>query len=170
MLTIGRRRAATHSLGQRRHRHLYVGALAVIAALLGALGSTATALAAAPGPKSALVPGLTTASGSGFAITGTLPGTDTACTSNWKWQVNTTFYNWSQVEWTSNPCGYEIQDRSWCYEGLGAYWDSGIVKSTYLWDRASCQGQYVDTIWEADQRFRSPGGSWSAWKAYWGGP
>lgn len=170
MFTIGRRRAATHSLAGRRHRHLYVGAVAVIGALLGALGSTASAMAAAPAPKTASAPRLTSVSGTGFSITGTVPGTDIACTSNWKWQVDTTLYNWSQVEWTSNPCGFQIQDRSWCLEGTGAYWDSGIVKSTYLWDKASCQGQYVYTLWEADQRFRAVGGSWSAWKAYWGGP
>lgn len=178
MFIIGRRRAATPIIGRRRHRHLYLGAVAVVAALLGAFGSAANAMAAVPGLKSASGPGSVSASrpgptsrsGAGFAITGTVPGTDTACTSNWKWKVDTTLYNWSEVEWTSNPCGYQIQDRSWCLEGYGAYYDSGIVKSTYLWDKATCQGQFSYAIWEADQRFRLPGGSWSAWKTYWGGP
>jgi hypothetical protein len=170
MLTIGRRRAATPILWRRRHRHLYIGAVAVMAALLGALGSAANAMAATPESTSGSAPGPASASGSGFTITGTVPGTGAACTSNWKWQVDTTLYNWSQVEWTSNSCGFQIQDRSWCLEGYGAYYDSGIVKATYLWDRATCQGQFSYAIWEADQRFRAPGGSWSAWKRYWGGP
>jgi len=188
MLTIGRRRVATPTLGRRRHRHRYVGAVAVIAALLGALGSASSAMAAAPpGPKSASGPGSTSASGPGFAITGTVtktvtgfaitgtvtgtvPGTATACTSHWNWQIYApSIYGWSEVEWTSNSCGFQIQDRSWCLEGTGGHFDSGIVTSTYLWDRASCNLVY-SPLWEADQRFRSPGGSWSAWNRYWGGP
>lgn len=187
MLTIGRRRAAMPTSGRRLHRHRYVGAVAVTAALLGALGSASTAMAAAPpGPKSASGPGSTSASGpglaitetitktgTGFAITGTVtgavPGTDAACTSNWNWQIDDpTFYGWSEVEWTSNPCGYQIQDESWCLEGTGGHFLSGIVTSTYLWDRANCNLEY-SPLWEAQQRFRSPGGSWSAWRTYWGG-
>jgi hypothetical protein len=169
MLTIGRRRVATPTLGRRRHRHRYVGAVAVIAALLGALGSASNAMAAAqPGPKSASGPGSTSASGPG-TVTGTVPGTNAACTSHWNWQIDDpTFYGWSEVEWTSNPCGYQIQDKSWCLAGTGGYFVSGIVTSTYLWDRANCNLEY-SPLWEAQQRFRSPGGSWSAWKTYWGG-
>ena len=170
MLTISRR-AATPRLGRHRHRHRYVGAVAVIAALLGALGSASNAMAAAPGQKSASGPGSTSASGPGFAITGTVLGTSRRCTSHWNWKV---FHNpvygsddYSKVEWTSNPCGFAIQDQSWCFEGTGASYDSGIVTRTYLWDQANCTFTYPD-IWKAQQRFRN-GGSWSAWKTYWGG-
>lgn len=36
--------------------------------------------------------------------------------------------------WTTDPCGFRIEDRSWC-ESLIRY--SGIVKRTYLRDKAS---------------------------------
>jgi len=143
------------------HRYRYVGMVAVIVALLGGLSSASNAIAATPGSVSV--------SDDGFDITGTLPGTNITCTSHLKGVVDTTLYNWSKVEWTSNPCGYQIQDRSWCLEGSGAHFDSGIVSRTNLWDQANCNLEYFGTIWEADWRFRTPFADWSAWKKYWGG-
>jgi hypothetical protein len=111
-------------------------------------------------------------SGPEFAITGSIAGTSTKCTSHWKWK---TFHNpvfgsddYSKVEWTSNPCGFAIQDRSWCFSGTDQFYVSGVVKRTNLWDQASCNFQFPDIYW-AQQRFRT-GSTWSAWKTYWGGP
>lgn len=95
-------------------------------------------------------------------------GTGTTCTSYWKWHVYHPFWGggYSEVEWTSNPCGFQIQDRSYCNSPAGAYWTySGIVKSTYLWDRATCKGS--DFIIHGQEHFRAVDGSWSSWKNYW---
>lgn len=169
MLTIGRRAASRIGRYQRRYR--YVGAVAVTAALLGAVGSAPNAMAAATGSKSTSGPGLTSTSGPGFAITGTVSGTNILCTSNWNWKVYSNiiygYDDYSEVEWTSNPCGFTIQDRSGCFYGTGAYYYSGKVKGTYIWDKASCTFSYPD-IWVAQQRFYN-GSSWSSWKTYWGG-
>jgi hypothetical protein len=131
-----------------------------------AFGVASNAMAA--GPRSASGPGSTNASGPGFTITGTVPGTERACTSNWNWKVEWAGVGsgWSEVEWTSNSCGFQIQDRSWCLAGTSAHVDSGIVTRTYLWDRASCNVLFPGLA-SAQQRYRSPGGSWSAWKTYW---
>jgi hypothetical protein len=131
-----------------------------------AFGGASNAMAA--GPRSASEPESTSASGSGFTITGTVPGTNRACTSHWSWYVQSLEapVSYSQVEWTSNPCGFQIQDRSLCLPGVDAAFYSGIVTGTYIWDRASCTLVFPG-IDHAAQRYRCPGGSWSAWDTYW---
>lgn len=47
---------------------------------------------------------------------------------------------------------------------LGHYNYSGIVKRTYLWDKAGCGVSEVIT--GAQQRYES-GSTWSRWKQYW---
>jgi hypothetical protein len=159
MLTIGRR-AATSRIERHRHHYRYVGAVAVVAALLGALGSASNAMAA--GPRSASGPGSTSASGPGLTITGTVQAA--ACTSHWTWKVSQAGNGYSQVKWTSNPCGFAIQDGSYCLGGT-AFYKSGVVTRTGLWDTAYCTYLYP-VINAAQWRFRN-GSTWSAWKTYW---
>ena len=115
--------------------------------------------------------GSTTNSGSDSVTLATRPGV--TCTSYWKWYVYypvlpTPTAPYSQVEWTSNSCGFYIKDRSQCLTTLFQYyWTySGYVKSTYLWDGAKCSNN-LDAINQAQQSFRAPGGNWSTWKTYW---
>jgi hypothetical protein len=147
--------------------------LAVIAAaaasIAGAIVLPGTALAATTHPATvvASAPGPATVSGS---LSGTIPGTSTACTSHWNWHVSQSLSGgYSEVEWTSNPCGYQIQDRSWCTDGVvGGYWaTSGTVTGTDVWDRANCEA--IAPINRAEEHFRSPGASWPAFTSYWSG-
>jgi hypothetical protein len=136
---------------------------AIPATLLSAPVTHPSAPAYAAGPASA--------SGS-ESVTGTIPGTDTACTSYWNWYVSwPPTGGYSEVEWTSNPCGFRIEDRSRCesvIEGGNAHYNySGIVKSTYLWDKAGCGTSEMIT-W-AQERFES-GSGWSSWNRYWSRP
>ena len=141
-------------------------------ALAAAVGGTVVGVLVGGGGSAGAASAATTTEGPEFAITGTIAGTSTTCTSHWKWVV---FHNliygsddYSKVEWTSNPCGFAIQDRSWCFYSTGAHFDSGIVTRTNLWDQASCEFRYPDIYW-AQQRFRN-GSTWSAWRTYWGSP
>jgi hypothetical protein len=141
---------------------------ATVAAITGVIILPGTALAANTRPANAVIsaPGPATASGS---VSGTIPGTNTACTSHWNWHVSESVAGgYSEVEWTSNSCGYQIQDRSWCTAGVGGYWsNSGVVTGVDIWDRANCE--VIAPVARGEQRFRSPGGSWSTYKSYWSG-
>lgn len=148
----------------------YLASTAALA--LGAAGllvpATASAATITPGGAVAVTPAPTSASGSG-AVTGTIPGTSVLCTSHWNWHVShPATGGYSEVEWTSNPCGFRIEDRNWCVSvippDLGHYNYSGIVKRTYLWDKAGCG--VTEVITGAQQRYES-GSSWHSWKQYW---
>jgi hypothetical protein len=102
-------------------------------------------------------------------VTGTIPGTSVLCTSYWRWHVSyPPTGGYSEVEWTSNPCGFRIEDRSYCESAIhpgNEHWNySGIVKSTYLWDKAGCG--ITEVISGAQERFEN-GSSWSGWNQYW---
>jgi hypothetical protein len=112
----------------------------------------------------------TDSSGSEIAVTGTIPGTDTECTSHYEWEADADLDigGWSQVEWTSNPCGYSIQERSWC-SGPVSYWStSGVVVSTYLWDKSGCSAPLY-TIERGEVRFNY-GSGWTTFQTFWTNP
>jgi len=71
------------------------------------------------------------------------------------------------VEWTNNPCGFSIQERSWCAHNdlIGGYWStSGVVVRTGLWDASSCD--LVSHINRGEVRFDF-GGGWTKYKTFW---
>lgn len=109
--------------------------------------------------------GFTYGSGS---VTG-IDGTGVSCTSYWKWRVST-LLAYSEVEWTANRCGFQIQDQSVCHNFIhnsdrSTY--SGIVKGTYIWDRASCD-TVQETLKLAYEHDRNNASSpWRAWRNYW---
>jgi hypothetical protein len=81
-------------------------------------------------------------------------------TGYWNWHVNH-LGNYSEVEWTSNPCNFNIQDRSHCLNVTffnTRYVYSGFVKRTYLWDRSQCN----DTSEIINQ-----GQEWDGYKTTW---
>ena len=94
------------------------------------------------------------------------------CHSTWRWQVG--FYGYagipySQVKWTSNPCGDFIRDRSECVHVNGNTYDtdpSGIVKRVGLKARTYCHTGY-DSLKRGEYQWKRPGGQWSAWKTFW---
>jgi hypothetical protein len=139
--------------------------LAIVAAigLLGGMSSVMT-----PAAGAAVMSPTAVTSGSG-TVTGTIPGTSVLCTSYWRWHVSyPPTGGYSEVEWTSNPCGFRIEDRSYCESAIhpgNEHWNySGIVKSTYLWDKAGCG--ITEVISRAQERFEN-GSSWSGWNQYW---
>jgi hypothetical protein len=144
-------------------------ALAMFVALLSSASATATTthpLGSASNAKVTVLsvsgPGSTNASGPGLTITGTVQAA--ACTSHWNWRVSDAGNGYTQVEWTSNPCGFVIQDGTYCLGG-SAFYKSGLVTRTGLWDTAYCTFLYpVENAGE--MRFRN-GSTWSAWKLYW---
>ena len=100
-------------------------------------------------------------------------GTDSQgkkCTSYWKWYVihDVFFREYSKVEWTSNPCGFTIQDKSQCATGDGVYrfaTPSGKVKGVKVWARSSCDVER-ENISAGLDRIRK-NGVWSPWSTYW---
>jgi hypothetical protein len=144
-----------------------IAALALAAAGL-LVPAAASAATTTPGSAAAATSAPASASGSG-TVTGTIPGTLALCTSYWSWHVSyPPSGGYSEVEWTSNPCGFKIEDRSWCESLIqpgSEHWNySGIVKRTYLWDQAGC-GITEEISW-AQERFYD-GSSWSGWNQYW---
>ncbi len=153
---------ATLSLPLRRRLYRYVGTVAAAAALFAAVMAFTPAHARAatsPTPSASV-------SGSGTAATAAL------CTSHWNWYVSwPPTGGYSKVEWTSNACGFTIQDRSYCESAIqsgSANWSySGKVTRTNVWDQADCGITQVITT--AQQRFYN-GSSWSSWSTYWKRP
>lgn len=125
-------------------------------------------------PASAI--GATAAHAGTRAITGTAAGvsplTGQTCVSHWKWKV---FYglsrgtDYSEVEWTSNPCGYIIEDRSTCQDiwNHSYYTYSGRVRGTYIWDAAHCKA-WTDAIHHGAKEYLTNDG-WVPFKTYWSG-
>jgi hypothetical protein len=157
-------------IGQSLRRVLVLTGVATTLALAAPAAMAQAVASSAPGrPASAVAAASGSTSGSG-AVSGTIPGTNEACTSNWKWYVA---YggadDYAQAEWTSNPCGFQMQVRAECsYQGgVGGSWAySGIVKGTGIWDRAGCT-PVITNITSAWQHFGYPGSSWSSWKKFW---
>src|SRR5260221_5433276 len=74
------------------------------------------------------------------------------------WELGRTY---SKVEWTKNPCGYTIQDRTLCTNGQGEGWSySPSTKKLNNWVRASCG--FGDGILEADYNINN-----GKWQQYW---
>jgi hypothetical protein len=126
------------------------------------------AASAAPSTRSAFVAPLDTTVSFEADVTGTVPGSNLLCTSHWKGEVVQAglFGNdYSQVEWTSNPCGARIQERSRCDTQLVDSWvTSGEVRATNLWDRSNCSS--VSSIGQAQVHFNF-GGGWSSYQKFW---
>ena len=94
----------------------------------------------------------------------------TNCTSTWVYQVQAGLSGgnaYSQVKWTSNPCGFVIEDRSICegiYQNIYNTY-SGRVSGTGIWDRASCRA-FVDSINSAAKKYETATG-WTGYVVYW---
>jgi len=94
--------------------------------------------------------------------------TSKRCTSHWAWKVRTglTGDEWSEVWWTSNPCGFKIEDRSTCQGTHGQYYTySGRVKGINIKDRASCTS-WTDAIKHAAKEYLTASG-WVPFATYW---
>jgi len=146
-----------------------VGLLALVAgsmitmATMVAPASAVAAPVARPATSSAASSDITAASQTDIAETS---GT---CTSHWKWSVSYNILDIggsSKVEWTSNSCGYKIQERSWCSlgDGSGNWETSGVVVSTGLWDGSSCPA--YEFITRGEVRF-DHGSGWGTYKTFW---
>jgi hypothetical protein len=102
--------------------------------------------------------------------TAMIPGTNTLCRYHYKWHVDTSVFGGgvSKVEWTNNPCGFSIQERSWCEHSdlIGGSWStSGVVVRTDLWDASSCDAA-LTFINRGEVRFDF-GGGWNTYKTFW---
>jgi hypothetical protein len=147
------------------------GRLGIVAAgvVMAVTMLTPASAVAAPVAGSAS-PAPTDSSGEGD-VTDTMAGTNTLCTSHWKGQGARdpfTLGGYSEVEWTSNPCGFSIQERSWCAKTMvaGGDWStSGVVVRTNLWDKSSC-ARLTHAITRGEWRFLS-GSGWSTYKTFW---
>ena len=117
-------------------------------------GSTAAVVAGTPAPAT--------------TIDGTVSGTDGDCAWSYKWRVDSGSGGDSEVEWTNNPCGLKIEERSWCADvgsDAGAWETSGIVKSTYVWDQSICG--LAEVITGAQEHHTQSDGSWTTYKEFW---
>jgi hypothetical protein len=159
------------------------GLRAVVPITMGRLGLVAAGIitvAAMVAPASAVaapVAGPASAapadSGGPIAYTGTKPGTTTQCTSHWQWSATPGIGGSSAVEWTSNPCNFSIQDRSWCvgFNGSGSWSNSGVVVKADLWDGSSCLPATTGvtsgtSISRGEVRFMDAGG-WKPYTSFW---
>jgi hypothetical protein len=148
-----------------RTARVLLGVLAAGVLTAGTMLSPVAAFASPSGQSKTVAP-LDASSPGDLSATGTMPGTNLLCTSHYRWQVVTSLggTNYSQVEWTSNPCGAKIQERSECQLGITQWVTSGQVLRTYLWDRSTCPNSFA--IIEADVRFNF-GGGWGAYQEFW---
>jgi hypothetical protein len=144
-----------------------LGIVAVGVLTAGTMLSPAAA-SAAGSARSATVTPSDASSSSDIPDTATIPGSNLRCTAYFRWQVHQVGIGdaYSQVEWTSNGCGYKIQGRSLCKNSAGtlAWATSGEVVRTFLWDRATCANGYE--IVEAQVRFND-GSGWGSYVTYW---
>ena len=67
-----------------------------------------------------------------------------SCTTPSHWKVRWDAFSWTQygeAEWTSNPCGLQLQERTVCNGSYGNYTKySGIVKGVNIWAKKKCLG------------------------------
>jgi hypothetical protein len=157
-----------------RTRLSMAAATACVAIGLLMAGGPASAAPAAGSPSSAhaaRTSALPTAPSG--AVTVKMPGADILCTSDWKGNGNNYLHNggYTQVEWTSNPCGFSIQERSWCNEGGGSgYWSpSGIVFGTDVWDQSTCKS-IISYANRGEVHFNHQDGTgWTTYQTFWTG-
>jgi hypothetical protein len=148
------------------------GRLGIVAAGVITVATILTPTSAIAAPAAGSASRATTdSSPADIAVTGTMPGTDTQCTSDYQWQANgyEGFGGYSQVEWTSNPCSFSIQERSWCsvLNGVSGWETSGVVVSTDLWDKTSCD-PINSSITRGEVRFNyNDGSGWSTYTTFW---
>jgi hypothetical protein len=148
--------------------HTARGRLGIVAAgviMAVSILTPASALAAPVAPTSA------DSSVADLDVTGAVPGASTDCTYSWEWQADAEggIGGYSEVEWTSNPCGFSIQERSWCDDILNpndsGWATSGVVIRTDLWDKSSCDPDLY-RITRGEVRFNF-GSGWSAYQTFW---
>ena len=102
-----------------------------------------------------------------------MTGTDSQgkkCTSYWRWVVkHDHIREYTKVEWTSNPCGFTIQDQSQCYNFIYRTFrlatPSGKVKGVKVWARSSCD-VYQERV-DAGLKRVQKNGVWTPWSTYW---
>jgi hypothetical protein len=142
---------------------------AASAALLTAVG---IGIAIAGPAAASASPALADSSSGDIAIGGTMPGADTDCTHVWTGSGNQAFNGTdasSWVEWTSNSCGWSIEERSWCVStvtGSGTWETSGVVEETGHKDSTYCPDGY--DITRGEERTSSDGGStWTTYETFW---
>ena len=69
-----------------------------------------------------------------------IAATANSCTSHYEWEASESG-DYSRVKWTSNPCGFQIQERSGCvndFDFLFNWSTSGVVLAVNLWDASYC--------------------------------
>ena len=116
------------------------------------------------------VAGISPASAATTTGDGTSSGTATTCAWAYNWHYSHPLLGgYTEVEWTKNPCGLKIEDKTMCQPvtpgsvQVASY--SGIVKAINLWDKASCGGAEVtESGWE---RHTNAAGNWTAWHEFW---
>jgi hypothetical protein len=133
------------------------GVVTVAAVLVPA---PAFAAPAAGSPSSVLA-------GSSGTVTGRMPGTKILCTSYWTGAGDNNA-GYTEVEWTSNPCGYAIQERTWCiYMGGSGLWEnSGIVFGDNIWDKSSCANFSYASRGEVHFNYQD-GNGWTKYQTFW---
>jgi hypothetical protein len=160
MISITQLRVPGPGLVRRPHQRRYLGVAAVTAVLLGTLG-TATAMADPTASVGVPAPGA--------AASETISGVEAGCAYTFKWDTDGGRPGgWTEVEWTNNPCGLKIQDRTYCESNITLgdtqYVYSGVVTRTGLWDRATCGITWTPA--GGQDRHTAASGSWGSWTSY----
>ena len=147
------------------------GRLGMVAAVLGMAAGVMTAAAVAVPAFAATIPAAASASPAPTDITSAdIAETANSCTSYYRWEASTSG-DYSRVKWTSNPCGFQIQERSGCSNSLTFNWStSGIVVGVNLWDESSCDTQH-QIITRGEVHFNHEDGTgWTTYKTFWQNP
>jgi hypothetical protein len=150
---------------------LAAGVVTVVTILIPASASAAPAAGSPSSAHAAKASARPTASSG--AVTAKMPGTGILCTSDWTGQGNNYLQNggYTQVEWTSNPCGFSIQERTWCNFGGGSgnWQTSGIVFGDNIWAKTSCT-PIVSYASRGEVHFNHQDGKgWDTYQTFWTG-
>jgi len=164
----------SHTVVRTARRLLSIMAAGGITVFAILIPAPAFAAPVAGSPSSAHAPKASAqpAASSG-AVTARMPGTKILCTSYWAWQANNYLQNggYTQVEWTNNPCGYTIQERTWCNAGggSGGWQTSGIVLHNNIWAKTSCT-PILTYASRGEVHFNyQDGNGWTTYQTFWTG-
>jgi hypothetical protein len=128
-----------------------------------------TAAVAVPA-SAATVPAATSASPApADIISADVAETANSCTSHYHWEASESG-DYSRVKWTSNPCGFLIQERSGCFNNFTFQFNwstSGVVVAENLWDGSSCDPLDQD-ITRGEVHFNHQDGTgWTTYQTFW---